>query len=138
MISNPTTAAADAKVTKDVVLDAEAYLPSNDTKSHVAFFGVRPTLEPKGGIFVTHAINPAPLTGAWNAMKLDVVFGASNAAVALTYTGDDNAQHTINASGMTAAAPVASVTVETGMEAPYGTEAAFSASYDNVVLSTSK
>ncbi len=80
------------------------------------------------------AIDPAPLTGAWNAMKLDVTFAAQAGAVSFTYMGADNAQHTITGNGMTAASPVQSITAEVGMEAPYGTEAAFATYYDNVVL----
>ncbi len=52
LIANVSTTAADAKVTKDVAavtnathaeIDLEAYLPANDTKSYIVFFGVHPT-----------------------------------------------------------------------------------------------
>jgi hypothetical protein len=138
-----------------VILDADVYLPSNDTKSYVGFLGVRPTAEQQTGAFVTHhgdafwfvssagnggmniAINPAPLTGAWNHMTLDVHFGQGNAgSISLTYTGADNATHTTTGTGTTANASVTGVTVEAGMFVAgfTGSEAAFDAYYDNVVL----
>ncbi len=161
MISLGSTNTSQAKVVKNVaaiqsalhaVLKLEAFLPSNDTASYVIFFGVRSTADTKSGIFLTHhgdafwfltqngfgmnvAIPTAPLTGAWNAMTLDVHFGgAQSGSVSFTYTGTDNATHTVNANGATANAAVASTTIEVGMEAPGTTEAAFSAYYDNVVL----
>jgi hypothetical protein len=139
-----------------VVLDADVFLPSNDTKSYVGFLGVRPTAEQGTGAFVTHhgdafwfisnaasgniniAINPSPLTGAWNHMTLDVHFGQGNAgSVSLTYTGTDNATHVATGMGTTAnAAVTGGVTVEAGMfvSGYTGSEAAFDAYYDNVVL----
>jgi hypothetical protein len=137
-------------------MDVEAYLPSNDTKSYVAFFGVRPTAE-QTGAYVTHhgdafwfisafapvtgsinvAINPAPLTGAWNHMTLDVHFGQGNAgSVTLTYTGADNMMHTATGTGTTANAAVAAVSAAAGMAVSgfTGAEAAFDAYYDNVVV----
>ncbi len=140
-----------------VVLDADVYLPSNDTKSYVGFLGVRPTGEQGSGAFVTHhgdafwfvsvaqpangtlniAISPAPLTGAWNHMTLDVHFGQNNAgSVTLTYIGADNASHMVTGMGTTANAAVTGATVEAGMFVAgfTGSEAAFDAYYDNVVL----
>jgi hypothetical protein len=141
-----------------VVLDADVYLPSNDTKSYVGFLGVRPAGEQASGAFVTHhgdafwfvsaaapssgsiniAINPAPLTGAWNHMTLDVRFAQGNSgSITLTYTGADNASHMVTGTGTTAnAAITAGVTVESGMFVAgfTGSEAAFDAYYDNVVL----
>jgi hypothetical protein len=165
---------ADAKVRKDVasiatvteaIVKLDGYLPSNDMASYVSFFGVRSTTDPKSGIYLTHhgdafwfltqggfglnvGVTPAPLTGAWNEMTLDVVFGnQSTDKVTFTYTGVDNATHVVTCSGaqccggstcagVTASAPVASVSVEIGMEASGNTEAAFATYYDNVVLTT--
>ncbi len=167
-------AVEDAKVRKDVasistvaeaVVKLEGYLPSNDTMSYVSFFGVRATSNPKSGIYLTHhgdafwfltqngfglnvGVSPAPLTGAWNEMTLDVVFGnQSTDKVTFTYTGVDNITHVITCmgaqccgsgtcAGVTASAPVAGVSVEIGMEASGNTEAAFATYYDNVVLTT--
>jgi hypothetical protein len=142
-----------------VVLDADVYLPSNDTKSYVGFLGVRPTAEQGSGAFVTHhgdafwfvsvaqpvngslnvAISPAPLTGAWSHMTLDVHFGQGNAgSITLTYIGADNASHMVTGMGTTANATVTGATVEAGMFVAgfTGSEAAFDAYYDNVVLKT--
>jgi len=166
---------ADAKVRKDVVSIAtvteatvklEGYLPSNDTMSYVSYFGVRATADDKSGIYLTHhgdtdwfltqdgfglnvGVTPAPLTGAWNEMTLDVVFGnQATDKITFTYTGADNATHIItcsgaqccsggsNCPGVTATGPVAGVSVEIGLESTGDTEAAFTAYYDNVVLTT--
>jgi hypothetical protein len=133
-----------------VVLKLEVYLPSNDTQSYVAFFGVRPTAELGTGVYLTHHGDPywfltsaqfgnvnigitiPPLTGAWNEMTLDVHLGQSG-AVSLTYTGSDNAPHTVTGNGNTATTASGNVTVEVGMQAGT-TEAAFEAYYDNVVV----
>jgi hypothetical protein len=159
MVAN-STGALEGKVTKNistvallnhVVLKLEVYLPSNDTHSYVAFFGVRPTAEAGTGVYLTHhgdafwfltsaqagnaniPVTVAPLTGAWNQMTLDVVLG-SNGAVSLTYTGSDNMTHTATGSGNTASMASGNVTVEVGMQATGATEAAFDAYYDNVVV----
>lgn len=168
MAATSTTMGPVAKVTKaitsmlstttHVVIDIEVYLPSNDTKSYVSFFGVRPTAEVGTGAYVTHhgdafwfistagfangnlnvAISPAPLTGAWNHMTLDVHFGSLTAGSAtLTYTGADNMSHMVTGTGTTAnAAVTGGVTLEAGMQVSgfTGAEAAFDAYYDNVVL----
>jgi len=151
---------ASAKVTKNivsvsnlthVVLDLDVYLPSNDTSSYVAFFGVRPTNEVGTGVYLTHHGDPywfltsaqfgnvnigitiPPMTGAWNHMTLDVHLGVTG-AVTLTYTGSDNVQHMVSGNGNTAANASGDVTVEVGMQSLGATEAAFDAYYDNVVL----
>jgi hypothetical protein len=173
-ISNQTpTTLADAKVRKDVAaitsvteatLSLDAYLPA-DTMSYISFFGVRSTADDKSGIYLTHhgdtawfltqdgfglnvQVTPAPLTGAWNDMTLDVVFGGQQTdKVTFTYTGADMTSHVItcmgaqccggtNCTGVTASAPVASVSAEIGMESTGNTEAAFTTYYDNVVLTT--
>jgi hypothetical protein len=132
-----------------VVVKLEAFLPSNDMMSYVVFFGVHPVGDPNGGIYVTHhgdafwflsnqngtniAINPSPLTGAWNAMTLDVNFG-NPGAIKLTYTGADNATHTTTGNANAPINGVGGVTVEAGMVATGTTEAAFDAYYDSVIL----
>jgi hypothetical protein len=151
---------AAAKVTKDIpggrtphaIVALEVYLPSNDTKSYVTYFGVRPTAELATGVYFTHhgdtvwflssstspsivGLSVPPLTGAWNAMTLDVTFGSGSAgAVTLTYMGADHANHVVSGGGTTANASVGGVTVEVGMLASGITEAAFTAYYDNVVV----
>jgi hypothetical protein len=158
VMAGGSTTGAVARVTKAIVtgstiprlvLKLEAWLPSNDTMSYVSYFGMRPTAEAATGIYLTHhadaywfltnasnaniGLSVGPLTGAWNEITLDVVFG-NPGKVTLTYTGSDNAVHMVQGSGDFANNPAAGVTVDVGMVAYGETEAAFDAYYDNVVI----
>jgi len=149
---------ADAIVSKTITTTAtvtqvsitlEAYLPANDTKSYVVYFGAHMTGMQDTGVYFTHhadsswwvtqngfglnfGLMEAPLTGAWNQMTLTFGFG-QNATVTLQYTGADNMVHTATGMGNTGAGSM-STTIDVGMIADGTTEAAFTAYYDNVVV----
>jgi hypothetical protein len=134
------------------VLDLWLYLPVEDTTSYVTYFYLQPgDVLPLG---LTHhgdpfwflssapccAINvgltPSPLVGAWNHMRLDVIYDTNMGSAKLTYDGDDLQAHTATYDGPTANIVPKEVTVSVGMDAPGVPQAGFVAYYDNVVVTT--
>jgi|HubBroStandDraft_1064217.scaffolds.fasta_scaffold219589_1 hypothetical protein len=138
-----------------VTLDLEVYLPAADMESFVTYFalklgdnsalGLQHHADPdwylsNGPSFsINEGLNTAPLVGAWNHMTLTVVYSATSGSASLTYEGVDHAPHTVSYSGATesASSPVGGEAI-VGMVASGKTEAAFTAYYDNVVVSVTK
>ncbi len=135
-----------------VSLDLEVYLPTNDTMSYVSFFAlVQADAGPLGlqhhadaswylsdgpTITIDQQLTTPPLVGAWNHMTLTVLFSRTAGTASLMYEGDDHAPHTVSFSGPTSPGAAANGEAFVGMIATGATEGAFTAYYDNVVLTS--
>jgi hypothetical protein len=139
------------KVGSTVTLDLEVYLPDNDMTSFVTYFALRLGNDAALGLqhhgdgdwflgnsSTSFPINTAlpmpPLVGAWNHMALAIDYSTSAGSATLTYEGSDLTAQSVMFSGATETGAYPDGTAIVGMSAPFETEAAFTAYYDNVIV----
>jgi hypothetical protein len=134
-----------------VTLDLEAYLPDNDMKSFVTYFALKLGNDPALGLQhhgdgnwylgnsstsfpINMALPMPPLVGAWNHMILAIDYTTSAGSATLTYAGSDSTPQSVMFSGVTETGAYPDGAAVVGMSAPFETEAAFTAYYDNVIV----